>query len=77
MISIFKYPFEVQDDFIIAMPPTAQILTVQIQNGIPCIWAMVDTDMLVEERKFTIKGTGHSVSLEEQLKLKYIGTFQE
>lgn len=42
MKKIYKYRIEVTDDQNIEMPVGAKILTVQTQNGVPCIWAMVD-----------------------------------
>ena len=72
--TIWKYPILVQDYFEIAMPIGAQILTVQMQNGVPCIWVVVKSgiDVASENRRFTVHGTGHPVGENE----KYIGTFQ-
>lgn len=42
MKKIYKYAIEITDDQDIVMPVGAKILTVQNQNGVPCIWAMVD-----------------------------------
>jgi hypothetical protein len=56
------------------MPRSSEILTVQVQYNIPCIWALVDPDLPNEGRKFIIKGTGHKVN--SLKRIKYIGTFQ-
>jgi len=58
----------------IQMPMDAKILTVQMQDGEPNIWAMVDTQNELESRTFTIVGTGNPF---DDTDTKYIGTFQE
>jgi hypothetical protein len=62
--------------FSIEMPRGAKVLTVQVQDGQPFIWAMVDPDNtfeLTEHRSFCVIGTGFDFELE---RLAYIGTFQ-
>lgn len=72
---IYKYQLEVKDYFSIVMPKGASILTVQVQQGIPCIWAIVDPEqILMETRNFRIFGTGHPILV--SAKNSYIGTFQ-
>lgn len=73
MITIFKYPFKIQDSFTISMPKGAKVLSVQIQSGIPCMWAQVDNTKPKEDREFFIIGTGNLVPSD---KLIYIDTFQ-
>lgn len=72
-MQIWKFPFEVTDKVFLAMPAEARVLTVQVQNGMPCLWALVEPrntpDGLTE---FRIVGTGH----EFDGKGEYIGTFQ-
>lgn len=60
----------------ILMPKGAEILTVQTQNGIPCIWALVDIEAEKEPRVFDIFGTGHPVTFDMGVERKYINTFQ-
>ena len=50
------YKYEV--DTIVTMPDKAEILTVQLQNGRPWIWALVDISEQLVERNFNIIGTG-------------------
>lgn len=59
----------------INMPRGAQVLTIQMQGKIPCIWALVDSENGLEERWFEIYGTGHEI-LHPRDRLKYINTFQ-
>ena len=73
MIKIYKYPVPVLDEFEIAMPENAHVLTVQTQNGNPFIWAKVDTDAPIVPRRFQLVGTGNPTS---GLSNVYVGTFQ-
>ena len=74
MTKIFKYPIRIEDNIKLMMPMHAKILCVQLQGGVPCIWALVDEDMPLYHRIFNIYGTGHPISNAELL--EYIGTFQ-
>jgi hypothetical protein len=76
MMKVFKYPIEVTDYQSVTLPQNAEILTVQVQNGMPCIWALVNPDNKAEVRKFRLAGTGHDISTDEARKLNYIGTIQ-
>jgi len=73
MKTIWKFKFEINDNFELSMPKNAEILTIQIQNNIPCIWAIIDSDQLSEIRYFELYGTGH---LLKESKKKYIGSFR-
>jgi len=42
----------------IMMPAGARILSVQVQATRICLWAELDTDSPLEERKFAVFGTG-------------------
>ena len=74
--SIWKFELEVTDKQEIKMPAGAEILTVQTQYGIPCLWAMVDTEKDLSERLIEIFGTGHRVPQDMGVMREYIGTFQ-
>lgn len=74
MIKIYKYPLELKDLNEIDMPEQAEILSVQIQNGIPCLWAKVNTDYPEEKRAIRIIGTGNSINPCEPL--VFITTYQ-
>lgn len=73
MKRIFKFPLQVADLQKVSLPKDSIFLTVQVQRGIPCLWALVDTDKETEDRFIRIIGTGHSVP---ENVLRYIGTFQ-
>lgn len=71
---IYKYPFEVNDVVEIEMPLEAEVLSVQVQRGGPCIWALVDPKTTLETKIFVVYGTGHPVNTSTTG--KFIGTFQ-
>jgi len=75
MNTIYKYQLRVADIQSIRIPKGANILTVQTQNGTPCLWALVDTDQPFEQRSFYIVGTGNQFWLDKN-KVKFISTFQ-
>lgn len=58
---IYKYVLEVTDYQAIELPKGTKILDFQQQNGLICMWALVDTDKPKELRRFWIIGTGHPV----------------
>lgn len=72
MKTIVKYPFSIDDRFQINMPQGAQILLVELQGEQPTMWALVDTDVGPEPRRFAIFGTGHPVGEGVQ----HVGSFQ-
>lgn len=74
--TIFKYKFEVNDNVYIEMPLDSDILSVHVQNGIPCLWALVDVGNERERRRFEIFVTGHPVECNSKIVRKFIGTFQ-
>lgn len=73
MITIWKFPLDRSDLQSIGMPKGAEILTVQMQKGIPCLWAKVDSEAEFEYRNIIMHGTGHKCSPNLG---KYIGSFQ-
>ena len=71
---IFKYQLYTHGTEVVLLPEGAEILCVQNQLETPCIWAIVDPEAPIEERRFITLGTGHPVP--EGINLKYIGTYQ-
>lgn len=77
--SIWKFKLDTADYQKVSMPPNAQILTVQTQDEIPCIWAICDTTASEkEEREFEIFGTGNPYRDDIWFGKyhSYIGTYQ-
>ena len=73
MKTVFKYKLQTTDSQQIEMPESSEVLCVQMQNGIPFIWAKVDTNNELKKRHFVIVGTGHPLPSNP---LNYIGTYQ-
>ena len=59
------------------MPKGSKILTVQNQLGIPCIWALVDTDNKEDDFNIILKGTGRPFEEDDVSYDDYIGTTQD
>lgn len=74
MRTIWKFPFRIDDEVAIEMPRDARVLTVQVQDGKPCLWALVDPKAPKGPRLFRLFGTGHPVT--EELLGAFVGTFQ-
>ena len=79
MKRIFKYrvpltSLDINDAFEVVMVRDAEILTVQVQDGRPNMWAIIDDDQPQDQvRRFNVRGTGHAFTGTEG---RYIGTFQ-
>ena len=74
--TIWKFNLKTIDTQIIEMPAGADVLTVQVQNGTPCLWAMVDPGESTRKRTFKIFGTGHQINNYKNVSLLFIGTYQ-
>ena len=72
-MTIWKFAFKVDDEVAIEMPTDARIIHVETQNGIPCMWAIVDPKAALSTYKFRIFGTGQPLPDRTHT---YIGTFQ-
>jgi hypothetical protein len=80
MKTIWKFPLRIDESQRIEMPKEASIITVQIQNHKPCLWAVVDIDdgrVETVMRTFEIYGTGHSIRAEPGFERYYVATFQQ
>ncbi len=71
-MTIWKYQLAVDDIQFIEMPKGAQLLSVQVQYGIPCLWARVDPDAELEFVEIVTYVTGGMA----RNNLQYIGTYQ-
>jgi hypothetical protein len=70
--TIWKYGFEIEEHFSIDMPEKAEVLSIQLQDGIPFMWVRVDPENETRPKEFTIVGTGHPAPPT----LKHLGTIQ-
>jgi hypothetical protein len=73
MKSIFKFPLQLRANQTVEMQPDAEILSVQKQNETITIWAVVDPEVEMIQRRFRIAATGEEFTDEG---LEYIGTVQ-
>lgn len=63
-----------QDKQSMQLPVHAEILTVQLQDNIPCIWALVDNKFPLSDVIIRMFPTGANIDM--SLNLKYCGTIQ-
>lgn len=61
MKTIYKYNLQFETHIELQLPVNAKILSVQVQNGSLCLWALVDPDLNSETRVFDVIGTGHTI----------------
>lgn len=73
-MKIFKYPVTIDGEFSVRMPKNSEILSVQLQNGKPYIWAKVDERYRNVDRLFAIIGTGNEMPV--NFSGSFVGTFQ-
>jgi hypothetical protein len=72
MKKIFKYPLIPRVSPI--LPKDAEILTIQVQHDVVCIWALVDTNFQeTTTRQIRVYGTGHPMPDNPGT---YLATFQ-
>jgi hypothetical protein len=58
---IWKFPIAIRDEQSLLMPRGSEILSVQEQKGLICVWALADIDAPFEKRLIRIYGTGHPI----------------
>jgi 6-phosphogluconolactonase/glucosamine-6-phosphate isomerase/deaminase len=75
MKTIYKYPLKIQDKQTISMPIGAQILSVQVQDEVVCLWALVEPRLPKREIEFQMLGTGHDAG-HINSNFKHISTVQ-
>lgn len=80
MYTVHKFPIDLQSgaDQSFMMPMGAEILDVQVQNGVPTLWAFVDTDAPIVQRRIVMVGTGTDAfcATSQRQSRPYIGTVQ-
>ena len=74
MRTIWKFPLAVMRNQYVQMPPGAEFLAVQMQDGYPMLWAIVETDFPFEPRDVVMYTTGCFVFPEKPG--KHLGTIQ-
>jgi len=75
--TIWKYELKIEGLQNIIMPIGAKILSVQIQNETPCLWALVNPEEKdTDARNIETFGTGHTVCYDSGVTRDFIGTYQ-
>ena len=76
MKRVFKYQLGVSDEQVVNLPIGSRILSLQVQRGIPCIWAIVDDqEVKTSPVKILMFGTGNHIS-DEDAGNRFAGTIQ-
>ena len=75
MTTIHKYDLPIADEVFVDMPEGASVLCVQMQDGLPRLWAVVETTLPMKPRHFRVFGTGNPIT--KFLMGRYIGTVQD
>jgi hypothetical protein len=71
---IWKFELPLTDGGDILMPDGAVLLSVQMQSGVPVLWAIVDPTGEPKARRFCFIGTGHNFN---DVNLIFVGTVQQ
>ncbi len=72
-MKVWKYILRTTELQTITIPRYHHKLTIQIQNDIPCLWALVDPQDATCEMQIYTVGTGHDLPADWK---EYIGTYQ-
>ena len=72
-MTIWKFPFAITDRQFVTMPDDAEILRIEVQDGLPCLWAMVDPSKMRLAVMLATYGTGHQLPNDPG---EYLGTYQ-
>lgn len=76
MKTIWKFPLKTQDRQTVLLPVGAKALTVQLQHGYACLWALVDDDEMAKvNHTVWMHGTGHPAD-EAARYGRYLSTIQ-
>lgn len=72
------WKFELNTDSIqlVKMPRNSKILTVQVQDDRPVMWAFLTPDAPLENRCIESFFNGEPVDIENTIEREYIGTYQ-
>ena len=84
MKTVYKYQLRLTDEQEIRIPTliendvlvklSDQVLKIETQRGIPCMWVLVDSDAEKLPRHVFTRGTGHSC--DDRRRDEYLGTYQ-
>lgn len=72
---IHKFPLDGVGVHNVVMPARAQLLTVQAQDSVLCLWALIDTTCRFVDRRVNVVFTGNAIRSDLFLG-KYVATVQ-
>lgn len=73
--TIWKFGLGLQNLNVIEMPPGAQLLDVQLQEGMLCLWAKVQPSEQTVARYIWMAGTGHVAPPGEYIATVQVGPY--
>ena len=77
MKTIWKYPLEIKNTQSIDIPKGSNLLSVQTQNEVPCLWVFIhNSSAELETIKLRTIGTGLEITKEDFTPDNFIGTYQ-
>lgn len=59
--TIWKFPLAVADVQHVSLPSGAKVVHMDVQNGMPCMWVLLDPNMPTKQWEVLCFGTGHEV----------------
>lgn len=74
-MKIFKYEIPLKYCFSILMPVHSKVVSFEVQNNIPMIWALVNEFSTEVMRHFSIIATGEKINFDVEFN-PYIGSIQ-
>ena len=74
-LQVWKYPLLVTRDQTIMVPWRTDGLSVQLQGGVPTLWALTAVGGPLVERSVVTVGTGHKFSFNNRAH-KFVDTYQ-
>ena len=74
MKTIYKYQLLITDEQIIQTYEGAKPLCVKLQNGVPCLWCLVETEANPDIMTIRCAGTGHDLGVKRYDDVEYIDT---
>lgn len=72
MQAVWKYPLEIEDQQIVAMPRGTEAHTVQALKCGLVLYAIGDTQAAMVDRRVFLRATGQPINFEAQV--RYVGT---
>ena len=74
-MQIWKFPLEVMSEQEVAIPAGYRVLDLQVQDGQPHFWALVDQTAPTVTMKVWMQGTGYKIASNLRLD-SHLGTVQ-